>query len=181
MNVLDIGCGSGAISLSMLKAQSKIQVIAVDQSKSACALTLENAVVLNLDKDNFKVVNAKLSDDGKMECEGEEVPMSPFDLIISNPPYVLRKDLMSIAPEVQLFEDLRALDGGKDGLEVIRSILKFCQKSLKPKGLLFLEVDPCHPHIIGPDLTENGFKCRSVENDFRGIERFMLIEKCEEK
>ena len=177
-NVMEMGCGSGAISLSLLDANSKLKITAVDQSKAACALTLENAIGLNLEEENFSVLNAKLTEQGKLERNGEEFQVdASFDLIISNPPYVLRKDLMNLDPEIQLFEDLRALDGGKDGLAVIRSILKLCKDFLKPEGILFLEVDPCHPHIIGPDLEKTGFQCKIVDKDFRDKDRFMMIQK----
>ncbi len=61
---------------------------------------------------------------------GEEEEM--FDLLVSNPPYVLRKDLQRAAPEILLYEDLRALDGGSDGLDVILPILNLADKVLPP-------------------------------------------------
>ena len=85
------------------------------------------------------------------------------------------------------YEDLRALDGGKDGLDVIECIIMLCHTALKTDGHMFLEVDPCHPYILPNFLDSwngkqaNGhFKMRvkDVLKDFNGKERFIVIKKC---
>merc|ERR1711983_731559 len=77
-----------------------------------------------------------------------------YDLIFSNPPYILRKDLPKLDPQIALFEDLRALDGGAEGLDVIMSILELAGTKLESGGSVILEVDPCHPLILPPKLEE---------------------------
>lgn len=101
----------------------------------------------------MKVFKHKLAINSELpEVEGK------LDLLVSNPPYVPTKNLKILAPEISLYEDLRALDGGKDGLDIIRSILTFASKRLKLQGHLWLEVDPSHPSLIKEYLQENRTK-----------------------
>lgn len=119
--ILEIGCGTGCISLSLLHSQPNIrQIIAIDQSKSACELTMENAHNLGL-ADRIRVFRHKLDADGLPE---EIAKFGPFDMIVSkiyfrlvsinfnlnfsfqvsNPPYVPSKDILKLEPEIYLFE-----------------------------------------------------------------------------
>lgn len=139
----------------------------------ACKLTRENATNLKL-IDRMKIFKHKLTDNSKLpEIEGA------FDLIVSNPPYVLTKDLMALDPEISLYEDLRALDGGSDGMQVIRSILKFASQRLRLKGMLWLEVDPTHPELVEQYLAKNDdnltLKFMASYKDMFGKERFVEI------
>ncbi len=72
----------------------------------------------------IKLLHLRVDEDTNLGGEEEEM----FDLFVSNPPYVLRKDLQRAAPEILLYEDLRALDGGPDGLDVVLPILKLADK-----------------------------------------------------
>jgi release factor glutamine methyltransferase len=113
-----------------------------------------------------------------------EIGPNSIDILVSNPPYVLRKDLKALAPDIKIYEDLRALDGGADGLDVIESILKWASRVLKPGGKIFLETDPCH-HILLPETLKSlaneipGFKIQmeSVTKDFCSKERFITLIK----
>ena len=107
LRILEVGCGSGAICLSLLKEApaDTIEVTALDRSRLACSLTMENAILNDLWR-NLTVVHAKVDEDGvvaKMAENGPEMSSeSKFDMIVSNPPYVLRKDLMNLAPEISV-------------------------------------------------------------------------------
>jgi release factor glutamine methyltransferase len=102
--ILEVGCGSGCISLSLLSSLPNIrQIVAIDQSKSACELTKENAKNLNLD-DRIVVFKHKLETD---ELPQEIAKHGPFDLIVSNPPYVPSKDILKLDPEIYLYEGER--------------------------------------------------------------------------
>jgi len=176
--ILEIGCGSGVISISLAK-ESGLKVTAVDQSANACALTLENARENGVE-DLVEVVAAKIEENGKFEPQLET--KGAFDLIVSNPPYVTTKDLMAVEPEIKLFEDLRALNGGKDGTEVIIPILKFAKDNLKPNGLVIMEVDPCHPLLLPRRLSQNpdlevAISIESVRKDIFGKERFIVFRR----
>jgi release factor glutamine methyltransferase len=104
--VLEIGSGSGAIALSLLKEcgdAEALEVTAVDQSRLACALTMENAILNDVWK-GLRVLNARMEEDGVMrmrkKSEKGREDFAKFDLIVSNPPYVLRKDLAALATEI---------------------------------------------------------------------------------
>lgn len=130
----------------------------------------------NLEMANrLRVLRHKLTTDSDLvEVEGN------LDLIVSNPPYVLRADLKNLEPEISLYEDLRALDGGIDGLDIIRDILKFSSQKLRVKGILWLEVDPSHPEPIAKYLEENpDFQLKYIASykDMFERERFVEIKK----
>ena len=76
-------------------------------------------------------------------------------MIVSNPPYVPTKQLHDLEPEVKVYEDLRALDGGPDGLNVVKAILKLSAKHLKKGGVLWLEVDTSHAELFEKHHAEN--------------------------
>lgn len=128
---------------------TQAQCIAIDQSEYACRLTLENATNLSLNK-RLKIFKHKLTDESELtQIEGK------LDLIVSNPPYIPTPNLKTLQDEIILYEDLRALDGGKDGLDIIKSILKFSSARLRLQGHLWLEVDPSHPQLIQKYLDEH--------------------------
>lgn len=149
--------------------------MAIDQSELACKLTRENATNLKL-IERMKIFKHKLTVDSQLpEIDGV------FDLIVSNPPYVPTKDLTALDPEISLYEDLRALDGGDDGMQVIRSILKFSSKRLRLNGMLWLEVDPAHPKLVEEYLemhsNELALKFVACYKDMFDKERFVEIMK----
>jgi release factor glutamine methyltransferase len=108
----------------------------------ACDLTRDNAQSLKLD-DRMNVVQQKINEETTSISTDDH-----YDLIVSNPPYVATKEIHKLEPEITLYEDLRALDGGRDGMGVIIPILKVASKYLKCGGALWLEVDPSHPELI---------------------------------
>jgi len=170
--MLEVGPGSGAISLWLLKEKPDLFVTAVERSKDACELTKQNAEALGV-LDRLKIINDTVEDDKDIEGLEEE-----YDLVVSNPPYILRKDLMTLAPEIVVFEDLRALHGGNFGLDVILDIVKLSRKLLKPGGKIYLEVDPCHPHLLPPklgQLPQPQFSLQSVHKDFNEKDRFVIL------
>lgn len=124
----------------------------------------------------MKIFKHKLTDDSNLlEIEGK------VDLIVSNPPYVKNKDLQSLAPEIYLYEDLRALDGGPDGLNVVRSIISLASRRLCLHGHLWMEIDPSHPPLIEDYLknkkNELNLKFVASYKDFFGKSRFVEIMK----
>ena len=114
-----------------------------------------------------------------LPTNSDQITTAQYDALVSNPPYILRKDLISLAPEIYVYEDLRALDGGAEGLDVILNILRFALKYVKPDGLIFLEVDPCHPHILPLHLEKQAlpFKIVKVLKDFQDKERFLILSR----
>lgn len=92
---LEIGCGSGAISLALLKSLPNAMAEAADQSSMACLLTMKNAINLKLN-DRIKVIQSKIND--RLKCDFK----LKYDFIVSNPPYVPSRDLMNLEPEIRL-------------------------------------------------------------------------------
>lgn len=175
--ILEVGTGTGCISLSLLHSLPSIkQIVAIDQSKTACELAMENAQSLGL-SDRIKIFKHKLENDTLPE---EIASHGPFDIIVSNPPYIPTKDILKLEPEIYLYEDMRALDGGPEGLNLIRTLMKLSAKELKPEGNLWLEVDPRHPEIIKKIIEQNHewkLKFISTYQDIFKKDRFVELEK----
>ncbi|GLV33052.1 HemK methyltransferase 1 [Carabus blaptoides fortunei] len=173
-DILDICCGSGAISLAILKEHSNIQVTAIDQSPEACQLTLENAGVHHLEN-RIIVRQSEVTDENRLSEIGTD-----FDVIISNPPYVPTADVDRVQPEIKLYEDLAALDGGEDGLSIIRPILQIATEKLRQGGNLYLETDPSHPVLIQTIIEDNpslALGHLKIYKDFCNKDRFVKMEK----
>ncbi|XP_011687236.1 PREDICTED: hemK methyltransferase family member 1-like [Wasmannia auropunctata] len=184
--ILEIGCGSGAMSLALAHACKRIKCTAIDASPHACDLTMINRSNLDL-TEQVTVIHANLKSDANIEvlsnlngADNEDLNSRLFDFVISNPPYVPTKKIPELQPEIRIYEDLRALDGGDDGLKVIKPLLKYAAKALKPGGRLFVEVDPTHPEYVQfftnkyPDLKlyhEHTYK------DFCNNDRFVEVMK----
>jgi release factor glutamine methyltransferase len=173
LRLLEVGPGCGNICLSLLHENKNIHMTALERSKMAAQLTKENASLLNL-CDRLEVHEVKVEGSTDLPAAVEQ---HKYDAIVSNPPYVLRKDLANLESEISLYEDLRALDGGAKGLDVILDILKLANRLLVPDGVVYLEVDPCHPLILPEQLLKQSlpFKVLQTVQDFQGKDRFMLL------
>ena len=143
------------------------------RSTASLQLARENAARLGL-QDRLLLLPGRVG--GEQELTGLE---AQYDLVVSNPPYILTKDLLALPQQVALFEDLRALDGGKHGLDVVLAVLELAGSVLGPGGLLLLECAPCHPILLPPRLPKlaHPFSLESVEKDFAGKERFLVLRK----
>jgi len=173
IHLLEVGPGTGAVSLAILSARQDLRVTCVERSLAAFELTRDNAALLGLE-DRVKLVQGKVEPGAELSDLADK-----YHLVFSNPPYILRKDLVSLAPEIFLYEDLRALDGGAEGLDVILPILELAGAKLESGGLVMLEVDPCHPHLIPSklDSLSTKFVVDKVKKDIRGKDRFMVLRK----
>ncbi|XP_039693807.1 MTRF1L release factor glutamine methyltransferase isoform X4 [Pteropus medius] len=176
--ILEVGCGSGAISLSLLSHLPQSQVIAVDKGEAAICLTHENAQRLRL-QDRIRIIPLDVTLEGSW---AHLLSWGPVDLVVSNPPYVFSRDMEQLAPEIRSYEDPAALDGGEEGMDIIAHILALAPRLLKDSGSVFLEVDPRHPELVGswlqsrPDLSLN---LVAVRKDFCGRPRFLHIRRSE--
>ncbi|XP_075234882.1 hemK methyltransferase 1 [Lycorma delicatula] len=182
---LEVGCGTGAISLSLVtECKSKLYGIAIDKSYLAVKLASMNVAAYKID--TIKVAFAELTEDGNLtevHLNGSKpfMPDDKFDFIVSNPPYIPRKKLRDLQPEIKLFEDLRAVDGGDDGMDVIKSLMKLTESRLSEGGSLFMEIDPSHPKLIEKWIDENydryKLKLKKVYKDIFDKKRFVHIIK----
>jgi hypothetical protein len=98
-------------------------------------LYMTHLFVFRLTLHNLRVEENSVARAAAFLLESNDNNNQLFDLVVSNPPYVLRKDLAAVAPEISLYEDLRALDGGADGLEVILPILQLADKVMLGIGV----------------------------------------------
>ncbi|XP_074952509.1 MTRF1L release factor glutamine methyltransferase isoform X1 [Phalacrocorax aristotelis] len=173
--ILEIGCGSGAIALSLLCKLPQSRIIAVDKEKSAVDLTRENAHRLRL-QERIHILHHDVSYSSAKQL----LLWGPIDFIVSNPPYVFREDMASLDTEVVRYEDLDALDGGDDGMRVIKTILALAPSLLKDSGSVFLEVDPRHPNMVENWLQAHPnlrLGIHAIHKDFCGKARFLHIQK----
>ena len=129
INILDIGKGTGCILLSLLKELYNSRGIGIDISSEAIKISKANSKSLNLENrakfKNFEIKNYTL---GK------------YDLIVSNPPYIPSKDIKKLSKEIINFEPKEALDGGPDGLDLIKKVIYKSNILLKRNGVLALEI-----------------------------------------
>ncbi|CAL1609476.1 unnamed protein product [Knipowitschia caucasica] len=174
LSILEVGCGSGAISLSLLKSLPQLTAVALDQSEDAVNLTKENALSLGL-QDRLQLHHLDIFKDAEAvvdHCGG-------VSAVVSNPPYLFTEDMSSLQPEILCFEDPAALDGGEDGLTVIRQVLILASRILQNNGRLYLEVDPRHPPLIQRWVELHLEELRYVEtkHDFNNRARFCILQK----
>ncbi|XP_058844214.1 MTRF1L release factor glutamine methyltransferase-like isoform X1 [Acipenser ruthenus] len=175
LQFLEVGCGSGAVSLSLLHHCPQCHAVAVDRSSEALDLTRENAERLGV-LERLQIVQLDvLLDADSVLCQCGSV-----DFIVSNPPYVFAEDLPLLEPEILWYEDQRSLDGGEGGMDVIKQILCIGTRALKKNGKIFLEVDPRHPLMIQEWLrsqSDHGLEYRETHRDFTGRSRFCVLQK----
>ncbi len=132
LRVLDVGTGSGCIAITLAVNCPVATITAIDVSPAALAIARDNA-------EKHKVAGRIRFEAGDLFdplADGEQ-----FDLIVSNPPYISSAEIETLMPDVRLHEPLTALDGGTDGLNVIRRLLADAPRHLVPGGLLLFEID----------------------------------------
>ena len=163
-SILDIGTGSGAIAISLAKNIENTFVIGSDIEDNALSLAMENKEFTGIENVDF--VKSDLFNNIK----------GKFDLIISNPPYINKKDYESLDKELY-FEPKSALYGGCDGLDFYRGIIKNSSKYLNNKGHLVFEIGYDQKNILNRLLKDEGFV--NIENikDFNDFDRFIIAQK----
>lgn len=161
---LDMCTGSGCIALALADRFPKALITAVDISPKALRVAQENAKRLRLEEHiQF------------LQSDVWENVQDTFDLIISNPPYIPSDIVDTLTPEV-LHEPRLALDGGADGLDVVRPLCSLAADYLNPGGWLALELCKGQAGAVARGLVEIGWNAE-VKKDIVGIERFVLAQK----
>lgn len=139
VRLLDVGTGSGAIAIALAHARPDLHVTATDVSPAALRLARENASANNVD-DRIDFVCCDILSPIRSEAGAA----ARFRAVVSNPPYIPTADLSSLPVDVADHEPMQALDGGQDGLAVIRPLAAQALPLLRPGGLVALEVDSRH-------------------------------------
>ena len=163
ISILDIGTGSGCILISLLSELKNSKGVGLDVSKEALKVAKFNAKKLGLSR-KIKFVNSPL-----MEIFGKK-----FDLIVSNPPYIKRKDIKNLECDIKNFEPKIALDGGNDGLDVVRKVIYKTKIILKKNGMLAIEIGNEQYKKVSKILLRNNFRTKYVIKDFRDNIRCIL-------
>lgn len=165
--IADIGTGSGAIIVSILKKHPGAKGTAVDISPEALAVAKQNAELQEVDN-RLELIKGDLL-----------TPLTgrKFDAILSNPPYIPGKDIADLEPEVKR-EPRLALDGGLDGLDYYRRLLSEGAELLNPEGLMLFELGIGQAAVM-PELAQQngGLKLETIVKDYAGIERVAVLTK----
>ncbi|MGN0301857.1 MAG: peptide chain release factor N(5)-glutamine methyltransferase [Anaerotardibacter sp.] len=172
LSVLDLCTGSGCIACSIASEYPAAHVVATDISPDALLLAQKNVESLGL-SERVEVKESDLFAALLPECSDS------FDLVISNPPYVPTSVCETLDKEVKEFEPILALDGGEDGLDVLRAMLEGMKCSLKPGGLFALELFEGHMKQAAKLCIEFGFNDVEIKKDLAGKERILLGRKPE--
>ena len=165
MTILDIGTGTGCIIISLLIELKNSNGIAIDISKEAITVAKKNSNKFNL-SNRIKFLHKSFK-----EFYGKK-----FDLIVSNPPYIKRKDIKNLSDDIKKFEPKMALDGGKDGLDLIKKIIYKSKKILKINGTLALEIGNEQINKVSKILIDNKFRISCVIKDYRKNVRCVIAE-----
>lgn len=166
LTIADIGCGTGAIAIALATNLPHAIVTAIDISSRALELAREN-----MDRQSLT--------DRITLREGDLLePLSgPVDLVTANLPYVMSSELPTLDPEVRMFEPPVALDGGDDGLDLVRRLVSSVVVYLKPAGVVLLEMDPRQiasaSNFVAQALPDAVVR---VVNDLAGRERVLVVE-----
>jgi release factor glutamine methyltransferase len=185
---LDIGTGSGAIAVALLREFPKAHGTLLDISDGALEVARINVEKYGLQEratfvqgDIFNFFGTRPSGLAprvgfSLRVPSPESRVPAFDLIVSNPPYLSEADLRMLQPEVGL-EPREALDGGKDGLDFYKRIVAEAQGHLTPGGLLALEAGQGQIEKVSTWLQDAGYDNIQRFKDYLGIERAVLARK----
>jgi release factor glutamine methyltransferase len=159
---LDLCTGSGCVAIAFAHQRRTWHTTASDVSPEAAALCWENALRAGV-AHHFRVLSGDLF---AVLDAGER-----FELITANPPYIPTGEIAELQPDIREFEPRLALDGGADGLDVIRRIVEQAPERLTPGGLLALEVAYNQAPAVAELLAARGFGAIERRRDYGGHER----------
>ena len=156
ISILDIGTGSGCIIVSLLSVLKKSNGVGIDISKDAIKTAKKNAIKYKLTK-RLKFLNKSFTD----------IFSKKFDLIVSNPPYIDSKGIKNLSDDIKRYEPRIALDGGNDGLDLIKKVIYKSKDILKIKGMLALEIGNEQIKKVSKILIDNNFRIKHVIKDYK--------------
>lgn len=156
--LLEIGTGSGCIVLSLLYYGNGCEGTATDLSEGALKTAEKNARRLGI---NVKLIRTDLAAGAP----------GVYDIIVSNPPYIASDAISALMPEVRVYEPMMALDGGADGLEYYRRILRETKELLAPGGKYYFEIGYDQGDAVKAILENHGCRDVHIVKDYAGLDR----------
>tara|TARA_B100001248_G_scaffold258696_1_gene243387 strand:+ start:280 stop:1122 length:843 start_codon:yes stop_codon:yes gene_type:complete len=165
INILDIGTGSGCILISLLSELKQSNCIGIDISKKALKIAIKNSKKNN-QKNNIKFLNRSLIN----------FYHKKFDLIVSNPPYIRTRDIKNLDRSIKYYEPKIALDGGNDGLDVIKKVIYKSKEILKVNGLLALEIGNGQLRKVSTLLLKNLYRIEHNIRDYKNNTRCLIAK-----
>ena len=166
LNILDIGTGSGCILLSILKDRSDFYGTGIDISRDCIDISKINATKLELsNRSKF------------LKTDVDNLINGKYDLIISNPPYIKKLDLKYLNKDVIDFEPKNALDGGLEGISIIKKIIMKSSDLLKNSGKLILEIAFDQKYKVKKLLKNEGFYINNIIKDYAKNDRCIISTK----
>ncbi len=166
IKLLDIGVGSGCILLSILNEKKDFYGVGIDVSKKCVELSKINAFNLGINK-RIKF----------FKTDVDNFNYGKYDLIVANPPYINHFDLKYLDKEVVDFEPKLSLDGGLDGLSVIRKVVNKASKLIKVNGTFILEIGFDQKERVKKILRNKGFYIKKVLKDYANNDRCIVSIK----
>ena len=163
LHILDMGTGTGCIILSILSEIKGAKGVGVDVSSKAIKVAKKNANKLGLDK-RVKFINKSL----------DNIYGYKFDLIVSNPPYIKTSEIINLPDDVKRYEPNLALDGGKEGLDVIKKVIYKSRTILKILGVLALEIGYGQYYKVSQILKKENFREDLLVKDYKNNIRCIL-------
>ncbi len=166
INFLEVGIGSGCISLSILKEKKFFLATGVDLSQDCIKICRYNASKLGVNN-RIKLIKTDV----------DNLIFRKYDLIISNPPYIKKLDLSKLDREIKNYEPKLALDGGLKGLSVIRKVIKRSSGLIKKRGKLILEIGYDQREQVKKMLNEYNFFINEILKDLSNKDRCIISTK----
>jgi release factor glutamine methyltransferase len=165
LRLADLGTGSGALILALLAELPNSFGVGTDRTLGALLAARDNARRLGFAHAQF------------LACDLAAALSGPFDVIVSNPPYIPSADISALAPEVRDFDPRPALDGGADGLDYYRAIAAQIPALLKPGAILVVELGAGQSQAVATMFSNAGLAPSPPRPDFNGIPRALLAQK----
>ena len=166
ISILDMGTGSGCIIISLLSELHNSYGIGIDISHKAIEIAKINAISNGVSS-RIKFLNASFS----------RYFNKKYDLIVSNPPYISRREFQCLSEDIKRFEPRIALDGGNDGLDLIKKVIYKTKEILKINGTLALEIGNKQFKKVSKILINNNFKIELRINDIGDNTRCIIAKK----
>ena len=163
ISLLDVGTGSGCIIISLLSELSNSNGVGIDISSSALKIAKENALLHKVEN-KIKFYNKSIVN--LFNCK--------FDLIVSNPPYIDTKNIKNLDDDIKKYEPLIALNGGNDGLDVIKKVIYKSKEILKIDGKLAIEIGNMQSEKVSKELKLNNFRIEQCIKDYKNNTRCLI-------